>query len=296
MNLRYALHSALAGFKKSPVAHLAAVASLASALFVAGLVQFARTSAATALSAFGEDVEVVVYLKGSTSDAELRALEARLRDEEGAKVRAVTAQEALERLRADLGEDGLVLEHLPYNPLLPSLEVWPKESMREPAALKAMEARWSELPGVELIDVGTKAAERLQGLASALRGGGMLLLLALLLTAAVVVASTFQLAVSDRAEEVEILKLVGATDRFIRLPFLLEGALEGLLGAALASLGLWLLGESLLPSLNGFMGFVAAGTRAPALVDGATCAGLMVLGAALGLLGSRLAVLRMARL
>ena len=111
--------------------------------------------------------------------------------------------------------------------------------------------------------------------------------------AILVVANTIRLAVYARRDEIEIMKLVGATDGYVRLPFLLEGALQGMAGAGLSVLGLWAVQRWLVPQAAAAFSF-AAGVAGPELLAPEALA-LLAFGAAVGLVGSWLSVARFLR-
>jgi cell division transport system permease protein len=185
-----------------------------------------------------------------------------------------------------------VLEGLSSNPLPPTVELSPKETL--PAArLRALAAELSRLPTVREVDYGREWLDRLEALARALRAAGAGALVAVLGAALLVVANTIRLAEYARRDEIEIMKLVGATDGYVRLPFLLEGVLQGLIGAGLALGGLWGAQRWLLPRAAEAFAFASAGnTPAFQLAQGGLVAAA---GALVGLLGSWLAVSRFLR-
>jgi cell division transport system permease protein len=111
----------------------------------------------------------------------------------------------------------------------------------------------------------------------------------------VVVSATLQPAIYARREEVEIQKLVGATDRFVRAPFLIEGLLQGLAGAALALIGVALVLHWLAPPLETLFAFLEVPGTAAALWGLRSTMELLAVGTGLGLLGSFLAVGRALR-
>src|SRR5262249_41118994 len=111
----------------------------------------------------------------------------------------------------------------------------------------------------------------------------------------VIVSATLQLAIYSRREEIEIQKLVGATDRFVKAPFLIEGVLQGVLGALCALLGLWAFAAFAGPPLQALFAFLIGPTGGPGLLTAALAAELVGAGAALGLCGSFVAVGRFLR-
>ena len=152
-------------------------------------------------------------------------------EEAGGKGRAGRAA-GDERLRATFGDLGAVLDDLPDNPLRDAYEL---------PALQVSGGRLAELgrslkgqPCVADVDFGAEWLEPAQRLLGGLRWALGALFGLIAGVTLVLVANTFQLAIYARREEIGILKLVGATDGFVRWPFLLEGLLEGLIGGALA--------------------------------------------------------------
>ena len=159
--------------------------------------------------------------------------------------------------------------------------------------LRALAGRVSQVAGVAEVDYGREWVDRLEALGNALRGFGTASLALVGLAALLVVANTIRLAVYARRDEIEIMKLVGATDGYVRAPFLLEGALQGLCGAALAVSGLLAVQRLLLPRVAAAFAFTS-GAQAPHLSP-QHCALLAAAGALVGLCGSYLAVARFLR-
>jgi cell division transport system permease protein len=144
------------------------------------------------------------------------------------------------------------------------------------------------------VDYGTEWLERLELFLRRARAAGLGLLVLVALATAVLVSNTMRLAVYARREEIEIMKLVGATDAFVGAPFLLEGLLQGALAGGLAALALLGLQAALLPRLAAVVGPLAA-LPAGAALPWPLLLGLPVGGAAIGLLASGLAILRFLR-
>lgn len=295
VKLLYFVRAALAGIRASPFVHFVAALTLAVALFSLGLARYGYQATRLALAAWGSQVEVTLYLTDATSPEEGRALAEQIWRADGASARFIPREEALARLRQELGEAGDVLTDLPKNPLPASVEARLPAGLRTSTAIAGLAARWAKLPGVESVEYGREWVERIEALGRAVRGAGVLLLLAVVVAAVVVVAAALQLAIASRREEIEIQKLVGATDAFVKAPFLLEGVFQGLLGAALACGGLLVLARSLGPHLSRAAAFVAQGLSFPPLLDWRSGLELLGAGAALGLAGSLLAVRRFLR-
>ncbi|MEW6546921.1 MAG: permease-like cell division protein FtsX [Bacillota bacterium] len=159
-------------------------------------------------------------------------LEAQIKELQGVvAVRFVSKEEALERMRQSFGERAAVLEAVEeINPLPDSFEV----QVARPELVAPVAEAIAALPGVEKVDYKRDTVDRLFRLTAVVRGLGLIMAVLLVLGSTVVISNTIRLTVFARRREVAIMKLVGATDWFIRWPFVLEGLALGLGGAVLA--------------------------------------------------------------
>ena len=296
VKLLYFLRAAFAGLRMSPFVHFVASLAIGVALFSAGLSSHGVRLVNSVLDSWGAEAEITFYLKGEVTPEAAETLVARVGQEEGGQARLVTPEAALERLRAEFGEAGGVLANLPKNPLPWSIELNPPAGHRSASAIAVLAARWVQAPEVESVEYGREWLERLESLATAARGAGALVLLIVLAAAVVVVAATLQLAIYARREEIEIQKLVGATDAFVKAPFLFEGIFQGLFGASLAAGGLHAFSHYMGPRLSDALSFLSGGLVFPRLIDLHGWLELCVVGACLGLVGSLVAVRRFLRL
>ncbi len=289
------IRSALSGLRQTPFVHSVAILTLGIALFAGALARAGQTFLTQLLGRLGTEVEVTLYFAESATDAQVEAVRAQVAKETGGPVELVTPAAALARLRNELGPSGSVLDDLPENPLPRSLEVRPPPGPPDANKLREQTARWSKLSGVVAVDYGREWIDRLARLHKGVESGAGIALILVLLAAVVVVAATLQLAAYARRDEIEIQKLVGATDLFVRTPFLIEGLLQGLLGAGLAAVGLWLCERTLGPRLIEGLGPLWGDLAPPALLNLRHLVELLGAGALLGVLGSSIAVGRFLR-
>jgi cell division transport system permease protein len=192
-----------------------------------------------AVAHFRERVKLVVYLRREPGTVEANALVERVRAMPGvAGVRYVGKAEALGTLRRLLGKDAAIADTIPTNPLPASLEIVPTEEGATLDGARALVTRLTALPETDEVGGGVEWIERfaqgqrllwLFGL-----GVGALLAAAAILT----VTTATTLVLHARRDEMEIMRLVGAPEHVVRLPLLLQGMMQGLLGAMLA---IWLL-------------------------------------------------------
>jgi len=290
----YFWRSAGSGLRHAPFVHFISVLTIAIALFAVGLARGGGRLLDGMLGALGGEVEVTVYLEPELGVAHVEALRRGLEQRSEGRATYVSPGEAMERLRRELGDLGASLAELPENPLPASLELAVPEARRTPERLAQLARETRALPGVSGVDYGEEAVARLSALAAALRYGGLLGFGIVVLATVVIVAATLQLAIYSRREEIEIQKLVGATDRFVKAPFLIEGLLQGLLGAVLAVVALWAFGKGVGPRLGEAFAFLLS-PGMPAWLQPRLAVELLACGCALGLGGSFVAVGRFLR-
>lgn len=291
----YFWRSAAGGLKHSPFVHFIAITTIAIALFAAGLARTAGHALDGLLASLGGEVEVTVYVAPELPAAQIEALRTKLESLSGGHAVLVKPDEALKRLAHELGDLGDALSQLPENPLPPSLELTVPPERRTPELLEGLSKQIRELKGVTGVDYGREAVERLTAIARALRFGGLVAFAVVLFATIIIVSATLQLAIYARREEIEIQKLVGATDRFVKAPFLIEGLLQGLLGAVVALAGLWTFGRLLGPTLTSLFSFLLGPASREPLVRPELALELMLAGSVLGLVGSFIAVGRFLR-
>ena len=278
---------------RAPLPSLVAVLTIALSLFIGATFALGVSAARTLFRSWGAQASVTLYLDRTVSEAQARELMRRVGEEEpDAQISYVDRETALGRLRVELGDLSGALEALPRNPLPASLEITPPAAL-PPAALRVLAARLGQLPGVQEVEYGREWLDKIEALGRGLRNFGAGALFVVLGAALLVVANTIRLAVYSRRDEIEIMKLVGATDAYVRAPFLLEGALQGLLGAGLALASVAGLQHWLLPRAQQALVF-ASGIAVPS-VDLIQSGVLLGAGTVVGLLGSWLAVSRFLR-
>ncbi len=292
MSLRpsYFLCRALLALRRGPFVTLVATGTIFVAVVVTGAFAAALSAAERLLAAWGGEVQISVYLEPGADLVEARAAVARIAP--GYGIEAVSSREALARLKASLGDQAAVLEGVGEAVLPASVEIRAPGILLE--AARALAARLRALPNVAEVDYGNAWLEQLERLLRRARIVGLVLFGALSFATAVLVANTLRLAVYARRDEIEIMKLVGATDSFVGAPFLLEGLVQGLAGAALAVGTLLLAYAALAPRLRAAVALATGLTRAD-LLPTPLLLGLLAGGAALGLLASTLSVARLVR-
>jgi len=157
------------------------------------------------------------------------------------EIRFTSREDAFKRLAAQLGDNVDVLDDLDPSFLPPSIEVYPKKNLNTLAQIQRFSEYLATLPGAIKVQYGQEWVERFNYFTKLLRIIVFLSGFLLIMTTTFMVAYTIRLAVVARQAELEILRLLGATNGYIRTPFLIEGFLQGLLGSSLGLLALFFL-------------------------------------------------------
>lgn len=271
---------------------LAAVGAITVSSLILGCLWLLTVNLQAIMSDWKAQFEVVVFLRDDITAEQRDLLRRRLQTEAAvAAVQYTTKEEALAAFKRDLRGQASLLEGLGDNPLPASFQLRIREEHHTPAAMRGFVASLERLEGVEEVLYGHEWIDQLARMVSGLQVAGWAVATILGGTAVFIVGNTIRLAVYARGDEIEILRLVGATRGYIRAPFILEGLFQGLLGGSLAVLLLfagyryvvWRLGLS--PA--GLLALDGGRFLEPLQVTG-----LLAAGAALGSLGSLLSVRR----
>jgi cell division transport system permease protein len=282
----YFLRRAVDAMARGPRVALVATGTIFVAMLVTGLFAAALQGAERLVAAWAGEVPISVYLQ---PDADLeQARRAAQQVAPGRVVEVVTSAEALERFRRSLGPQGELVDGLRPDVLPPSVEV------RAPgitvAEARALATRLEAIPGAREVDYGSAWLEPLDRFVKRVRWAGLALFLALAAGSAVLVANTLRLGVFSRRDEIEIMRLVGASDAFVETPFLIEGFLQGALGGTVAAALLFAGATAALPRLGRALGSAVLPVARRDVLPPALLLALVGAGAALGLLASALAV------
>ena len=284
---REILAEVMGRFLRQPGATLMTVVVLAAALALPAALLLITDNLERLAGRFEEPGKLSVFLTQGETDPD--TMKDRLRDLDGvAEVRYVGPDEALEEASRLLGL-GEALQGLPDNPLPGSFEVTIGPEQRTPARMAAMADTLGAWSAVDQVQYDRRWVERFQAAVGFLRQTGAVTGVLLGAVVVLIIGNTIRLAVLNRRREIEVIKMIGGTDAFIRLPFVYTGLIQGLAGALLAA-GLV---AAALAVLNTSLAELATHydtrfrLRGP---HGSTIAGLLVVGAGLGWLGSRLAV------
>lgn len=235
--MRLAIREALLAFRRAPMLSALSVTTIAFSLFAFGLFGLVALNIRNALRTVEDRVEIRAFIAdGTGSEATAAALGDISAFPEAASARLVSQAQALDRARRELGEFSDVFEE----GILPaSIEVRLKPGFRDPVTVRAVAKRIEVYDFIDDIRFGEEWVEKLHRLRNIATLAGVALGLTFAIVAIMIIGSTIRMAVLARAREIAIMRLVGATNGFIRAPFLIEGFLKGTLGGLLALILAW---------------------------------------------------------
>lgn len=285
------LFASLGRMTRQPMATLMTTAVIGIALALPACLWLLVANARVATGDWDNAIELSVYLKNDVGLAKAEQLAAALRERRGvAAVEHVPPDAALQEFR-EFSDFGPALDALTDNPLPHALIVRPTSDHASAADIDVLRRHVQNWPEVDLVQVDTEWVKRFHSILNVLRRVLTLVAGLLAVGVVVIVGNTIRLDIDNRRSEIEVTKLVGGSDGFVRRPFLYGGLWYGLLGGALAcglvELGVWLLQEPVI-RLAGLYGsdFRLVG------LEPRTLGALLGGGALLGWFGSWLAAAR----
>ena len=230
----YFIREVCRSLKRNNWMSLASVGTVAVSLFIFGMFMMLVMNMNKMADSLESQVQINVYLQDDVSREQARDIEKDLKNLQGVEqVTFVSREEAMERFKERLGDQKTLLEALDEtNPLPDSFEVM----ITQPELVKTAAASIERYDGVESARYGQDVMEHLFDMTRLIRIFGFSIMLVLALATLFIIANTIRLTVFARRKEIAIMKYVGATDWFIRWPFMMEGMVLGLFGGILANI------------------------------------------------------------
>ena len=291
--LVYFLRKALENIWTNRFLSLVTLSTIAISMLILGLFSLIYLNVQQSLHQMGGELQITAYLQETISSEQAEVLRSKVADwPEVEGITYISKEQALARFRSQLREYAGILEGLKENPLPASLELTLMPQYGRSGNIKELSTRLGRLPGVAEVQYGRKWMAKLRVFVEVMKLVGITVGGLLLIATIFVISNTIKLTFYSRREELEIMRLVGATDFFIKAPFLIEGLLHGLGGALLAVGGLSLLILFLFSHLDLPLRLAV---MAGSLPTGQLVAGFLGLGLLLGVLGSMVSLRRFLR-
>ena len=284
--VQFFLGEVFANFTRNAAMQFTAIGTVAVTIVMLGSFLYVRETLATFGQGILKQIEIAVYLDDNATDAQAKTLATTLAaDDRVTSARYVPRAEGLQEMRTRLGRD-FDTSLLTANPLPNAFRV----AVRNVDDVPDVAAAIGKLPNVAKVDYAADTVTKLLKAADVLGRIGIAMIALLVLTAAIIIANTIRLTVFARRREIAIMQLVGATNMYIRMPFIAEGIIAGVVGAAVAIGVLAIAQMQIVPKIASTLQFV------PFHVNELQLAGeLLLVGAAVGLISSWFSVGRYLR-
>lgn len=210
----------------------ASTVSIAAMLTLFGIILLLLLNINSAVYNLGQELDkVVVFIEDEAPAADINALIAKLsKDERVTQVQYISKEKAIEKFKERLGDKAYVMDSLPSDALPASLIV----SLNDLNIASDVAREVKDDKVVERVDYQYELIEQMYKFENTVKYVGAAIVLALVFVSVLIIHNTIRIAVSNRSHEINIMKYIGATDSYIRSPFLIEGIIFGLVGALLA--------------------------------------------------------------
>lgn len=284
------LNRAVDGVRRRPWLHLLSFFTLFATFLCFALTMAMAQNLDRLLARWMGGAEVTVYIKDGVQDVDVdRLMEALSKTPEVAAVERVSADRAKDVFAAEMGDFGDMVRALPSSAFPASIEIRINSSfVHSNEARKMLAERLGALAMVERVDLYDDWFSKLTALSTAGRAASVALGLSALIVAMLVISAVIRTGVSARAREIEVLGLVGATERYIQFPFLLEGAVQAASAMALAVVCLEALVAQAESALGGVLPLIGMNSISG---FGAKASLMLIAGSAIaGFFGSRLSI------
>lgn len=238
--VHYFLSEALTSLWRSRLMNSVSIGTIAVSLFVLGAFLTVASRLGDVVSRWTQKVQVIVYLEDGVEDRVRASLENRLKEDPAVEsIDFVSREQALARFREMFRDLRALPEDLGENPFPASLEVSLRAQRQSSAEVERLASAFRDVPGVKEIQYDLLWIDRLATGVKLVRGIGAFLGGILVLAGIFTISNVIRLTIYAREDELDIMRLVGATQAYVKGPFVAEGMIQGGLGGLLATLLLW---------------------------------------------------------
>jgi cell division transport system permease protein len=290
--ISYAFRETIASFRRNVTLSVAAIITSAVSLLLVGATFLIQRAFDNLLVQWRGDVGMIVFVRPDVTPEALTFIEENLKSQPNVidigKIAYLDKAGSYEEAKRVFAGDPTTLSLLSVETIPSQFKVVPKTT--DPELVRSLATQYRTLPGVAGVSLAEDEFDVISTLSGFVRTVTIVMSLVLLAVAVILIWNTIRTAIFARRREIEVMKLVGATDWFIRVPFILEGLIQGLVGAIVSCGGLWTLNQAWTSGVAGFK----AGTGVSSLVvpdsyvNGVMIA-LLLIGAVAGGVGSGVA-------
>jgi cell division transport system permease protein len=287
MSLSYTLRESFSGFKRTKLSSTISIVTICISLLLLGAFAFVTIQASRFIDSIRNKVEIEVFLQEPISPEEVSDLARAITGFEGVEQAVyISKEEAAQIFKQEFGDD--IYRVLDFNPLPPSFKITLRPQYRTAGAARQLHDQIKALKGVESVLYRRALLELIDQRTAAVNRVTLGLGIVISLSAILLVSNTIRLAIYAKRKLIRTMELVGATRFFIRMPFLVEGMVQGLVGGLLAAGLLYIV-------LEHALAWVAPEFTSFASMDPAFYGLVAAAGVVLGLVGSAISVIRFIR-
>jgi cell division transport system permease protein len=235
---------------RNPLTTIATVTTVAVSLAMLTVTVLLGHGISNAFERWNNDVSFIVYVNPDADEAQISSLQTDLSESpQVAEVDYLDHEESYEQFKTLFQDDPTIVDTVKAEDLPTSFRVKPKDS--DAKVIEQLVETYKAKPGVYQVDFVADAVRAVQTIAGKLQAFALVGVIALLIASLMLIFNSIQTAVFARRREIEVMKLVGATNWFIRVPFILEGLLQGLIGSGIAYSIAWLFRKVWFDSFSG---------------------------------------------
>jgi cell division transport system permease protein len=231
----YCFKEAMQNMKRNLFTNCITICTISIALFMLSVFLLLSLNVKEILQTFGDKIHITLYLDNALTENEIQDLIKKITTfREIRDIHFVSRNDALYELKKILKNQDAILDNLTPNPLPQSFDITIKRDYQNSNSIEPMIERLKKYPGITDIEYGDIWLKKFTTVFNFLNLIGILITGMIILATVFIVSNTIKLSINSRNAEIEIMKLVGATNRFIKFPFFLEGVVQGTLGSLIA--------------------------------------------------------------
>jgi cell division transport system permease protein len=234
-NWAYCVKYAFSNLLGNRLIHALSIGTISVSLLFFGAFVLLWVNVNTWVLQWGQSLSMSVYLKDGIQKKSIEKIGSAIKSLPGAEIKGfVSKEKAWSNLMEILGSQAALLDALTKNPLPASFEVQFNDFGRHLVDPKRIKEKLEKMEGVDEVQYSEQWLNRLEGLVYILKLAGLIIGGLLCIAVLFIISNTIRLTIYSRRDEIEIMKLVGATDWFVKAPYMIEGAIQGVLGAGIA--------------------------------------------------------------
>lgn len=231
----YFFRSAFSNILNNPLIHLISIGTITISMLLFGAFMLLSMNLNNWIREWGESLSMSIYLKDGVDEKAKKEIESAIKKFKGAEIKGfITKDQAMINLKEGLGEQAGLLEGLEDMALPESFEIIFKDRSDNSVDPKLIKSSLEKMKGVDEVQYSQQWIERFEGVMDMFRVVGLAIGGLLCVAVLFIISNTIKLTIYSRRDEIEIYKLMGATDWFVKIPFLIEGATQGLLSGIAA--------------------------------------------------------------